>query len=230
MPLSRTYSAPATLTINTPGQKPWVLHNYDGKGGGRMNLVDATVHSVNTVYAQLIEDVGPQRVVELASRLGIRSQLAPYLSTAIGSNAVTVLDMASAYTSFAADGRAHRPGLRHEGGRRERQHPLPQLVDRAPCDVDDDRPQGQPGAPAGRDARDGSERADSTYSLPFRAGKLPSPWSDSSLLAAVTTTTPLKALALSWLRSRAAWVSWSACRGQDMVVICASCTFRASVS
>ena len=43
-------------------------------------------------------------MVELASKLGIKSQLAPYLSTAIGSNAVSVLDMASAYTSFAADG------------------------------------------------------------------------------------------------------------------------------
>jgi penicillin-binding protein 1A len=104
VPLSRTYSAPTTLTITTPGQAPWVLHNYDGTGGGTMNLVDATVHSVNTVYAQLIEDVGPKRVVDLASQLGIRSPLTPYLSTAIGSNAVSVLDMASAYTSFAADG------------------------------------------------------------------------------------------------------------------------------
>jgi penicillin-binding protein 1A len=104
VPLSRTYSAPTALTINTPGQAPWVLHNYDGTGGGTMNLVDATVHSVNTVYAQLIEDVGPKRVVELASHVGIESPLTPYLSTAIGSNAVSVLDMASAYTSFAADG------------------------------------------------------------------------------------------------------------------------------
>jgi len=104
IPLSRTYSAPKTLTINTPGQVPWVLRNYEGTGGGRMNLVDATVHSVNTVYAQLIENVGPKRVTDLATRVGIRSPLTPYLSTAIGSNAVSVLDMASAYTSFAADG------------------------------------------------------------------------------------------------------------------------------
>jgi penicillin-binding protein 1A len=69
-----------------------------------MNLVDATVHSVNTVYAQLIEDVGPKRVTDLATKVGIGSPLTPYLSTAIGSNAVSVLDMASAYTSFAADG------------------------------------------------------------------------------------------------------------------------------
>ena len=109
VPLDRTYPAPAQLTIDTPGQAPWVLHNYDGKGGGPTNLVDATVHSINTVYAQLIQDVGPKPVVELASRLGIRSPLTPYLSTAIGSNAVSVLDMASAYTSFAADGLHHDP-------------------------------------------------------------------------------------------------------------------------
>ena len=67
VPLSRTYSAPATLDDQRRrARQPWVLHNYDGTGGGTMNLVDATVHSVNTVYAQLIEDVGPKRVVELA--------------------------------------------------------------------------------------------------------------------------------------------------------------------
>ena len=109
IPLSRTYSAPKTLTINTPGQAPWVLHNYEGTGGGTMNLVDATVHSVNTVYAQLIEDVGPKRVTDLATQVGIRSPLTPYLSTAIGSNAVSVLDMASAYSSFAADGLHSNP-------------------------------------------------------------------------------------------------------------------------
>jgi penicillin-binding protein 1A len=104
IPPQKTYPAPSVLTIPLVGQPPWVVHNYDGQGGGTMNLVDATVHSVNTVFAQLIMDVGPAQVVQLASRMGVRSQLAPYPSTALGTNAVSPLDMASAYTTFAADG------------------------------------------------------------------------------------------------------------------------------
>ncbi|MCU1430134.1 MAG: penicillin-binding protein family [Actinomycetia bacterium] len=104
VPADTKYQAPAEITLPLRGQAPWVVHNYDGQGGGTMSLVDATVRSVNTVYAQLIMDVGPTPVVQLASRLGIRSKLMPYPSSALGTNGVSPLDMASAYTSFAADG------------------------------------------------------------------------------------------------------------------------------
>jgi penicillin-binding protein 1A len=100
----KVYPAPAHLSIPLRGQAPWVVHNYDGQGGGRMSLVDATVESVNTVYARLIMDVGPAPVVQLAANLGIRSKLMPYPSAALGTNGVSPLDMASAYTSFADDG------------------------------------------------------------------------------------------------------------------------------
>jgi penicillin-binding protein 1A len=105
IPLTRTYTAPGTLTIPQPnGQPPWLVANYDGSGHGRMNLVDATVDSVNTVYAQLVTDMGVQPVVDLAKRMGIRSPQSPVPSAALGSNGATVLDMASAYDTFAADG------------------------------------------------------------------------------------------------------------------------------
>ena len=45
-----------------------------------MNLVDATVHSVNTVYAQLILDVGPAYAVSVARRMGVASPLLAYPS------------------------------------------------------------------------------------------------------------------------------------------------------
>jgi penicillin-binding protein 1A len=106
---AKKYDAPAEITIPQRGQAPWVVHNYDGEGGGRMDLVDATVKSVNTVYAQLITEVGPDQVVKLASKMGVRSQLAPYPSTALGTNGVSALDMASAYTGFAADGLHSEP-------------------------------------------------------------------------------------------------------------------------
>jgi penicillin-binding protein 1A len=112
IPLSRTYDAPASLTIPQPaGQPPWEVKNYDGDGRGRMDLVDATVNSVNTVYAQLVTDIGVQPVVDLAKRMGVRSPQAAVPSAALGSNGATVLDMASAYDTLAADGMHTAPVL-----------------------------------------------------------------------------------------------------------------------
>ena len=48
----------------------------DGEGGGSMTLEQATINSVNTVYAQLIMQVGPKAVVEAARRMGITTRLA----------------------------------------------------------------------------------------------------------------------------------------------------------
>jgi penicillin-binding protein 1A len=104
IPLTRTYAAPAQLTIPVAGQPPWVVHNYDDRSYGRLDLVDATVESVNTVYAQLIEDVDPQRAVALAHDMGVRSKLEAVPSATLGTNVVSPLDMASAYSTFAADG------------------------------------------------------------------------------------------------------------------------------
>jgi penicillin-binding protein 1A len=105
VPLTREYSAPASLTIPQPGgQAPWLVNNYDGSGRGEMNLTEATVDSVNTVYAQLVMDIGAQPVVDLAAKMGIRSPSSPVPSAALGSNGATVLDLASAYGTLAGDG------------------------------------------------------------------------------------------------------------------------------
>jgi len=106
IPLTRTYKAPGEMTIPIEGQEPWEVANYEGKGdGSRMDLTEATVKSVNTVYAQLMMDVGPQAAVDEAKRLGIvTTALAPVPSAVLGTNEVTPLDMASAYSVFAGDG------------------------------------------------------------------------------------------------------------------------------
>ena len=105
IPAGKIYEAPATLTVPMPdGQEPWVVRNYEGQGGPPVNLVDATVHSINTVYARLIEEIGPEPAIDMAQRLGIPGRLKPVPSAVLGSNEVSVLDMASAYSTFAADG------------------------------------------------------------------------------------------------------------------------------
>jgi penicillin-binding protein 1A len=64
---------------------------------------------VNTVYAQLIRDVGAAEVADLAHRLGIGSPLSAVPSLALGTSGVTTLEMAAAYATFANDGRHIAP-------------------------------------------------------------------------------------------------------------------------
>lgn len=104
VPLTKTYDGRSPRQI-TPD---WKLENFEGTAFGRLNLVDATVNSVNTVYGQLGMDVGPQNVANLASAMGITTKLEPNPTIAIGDDAVTLEDMASAYSTFDADG-VHHP-------------------------------------------------------------------------------------------------------------------------
>jgi 1A family penicillin-binding protein len=105
IPADKVYEAPGTLTVPMPdGQEPWIVRNYEGDGGPPVSLADATVSSINTVYAKLIEEVGPQKAIDMAHNLGIAGSLQPFPSAVLGSNEVSVLDMASAYSTFAADG------------------------------------------------------------------------------------------------------------------------------
>ncbi len=108
VPLTKTYNAPARITIPVPGDAPWELANFEEtKGYGRINLIEATVNSVNTVYGQLAMDTGPAKIAFQAAAMGITTDMETVPSIAIGSQPVTVEDMASAYGVFAADGLRH---------------------------------------------------------------------------------------------------------------------------
>ena len=87
-------------------------------GGGTMNLVAATTHSVNAIYAQLGLDVGPENFDETAHSLGITSPLEDFPAEGIGGLRVGVspLEMADAYASFA-DGGIHHDADRDLEGR-----------------------------------------------------------------------------------------------------------------
>ena len=103
IPLSKVYDAPPRLSIPLT-RSTWDVDNYEGGGGGQMNLVDATVQSVNTVYAQLILEVGPSEGVAMAARLGVTTPQDPLPAAVLGANDVTALDMASAYSTLANRG------------------------------------------------------------------------------------------------------------------------------
>jgi penicillin-binding protein 1A len=110
IPLTKVYDGPGHMTIPLT-RSVWEVDNYEGHGGGRMNLVDATVHSINTIYAQLILEVGPNDAVAMAAKMGISSPLQPFPSAVLGTNDVTPLDMADAYATFANRGLAVPPAM-----------------------------------------------------------------------------------------------------------------------
>jgi penicillin-binding protein 1A len=111
----RVYSAPSQYRIpGCTGDRGCVIENYEGGGGGRVSLRRATHNSYNTVYAQLVLDVGVPEVGEMAKKLGITSAWVanPEVhgpSYALGAQEVSPLDMASAFGVFANGGMRVEP-------------------------------------------------------------------------------------------------------------------------
>ncbi|WP_353930647.1 penicillin-binding protein 1A [Okeanomitos corallinicola TIOX110] len=78
--------------------------NYSESFYGWMNMRDALTRSINTVAVKVLIDVGYQPTIKLAQDMGIKSQLKPTYSLALGSNEVNLLELTSAYGSFATQG------------------------------------------------------------------------------------------------------------------------------
>ena len=105
-------SAPFTYKVHPAGNCEdgtwWCVHTYANDYYGWSSIRSATIRSDNSVYAQLTLDVGPQKVAEVARRMGVRSQLdvnGTYVpSIGLGSIAVSPLDLATAYSTLAAQG------------------------------------------------------------------------------------------------------------------------------
>lgn len=100
LPVITTYNGPGTISIPRPEAPLW---NVRG-GCGTVTLVEATVRSCNTVYAQLIMDVGAEEAIGTARALGIESPLESNEAAVLGTNDVTPLDMATAFGTFANHG------------------------------------------------------------------------------------------------------------------------------
>lgn len=87
----------------------------EGSGGesfGEIDLVEATAHSVNTVYAQLNVEITPQKSQDVAIRAGIpKESTNDTLSNVLGTEPVRALDLAGAYATFAAQGTRTEPHI-----------------------------------------------------------------------------------------------------------------------
>src|SRR5262249_4249752 len=87
------------------------VQTFEHTYAGRIPLTQATLLSDNTVFARLTLDVGPKAVAELAHQMGIQSHREPVPSVGLGANAVSPLDLASAYATLADGGVAHQPTI-----------------------------------------------------------------------------------------------------------------------
>ncbi len=86
------------------GTNIWTVTNA-GSSLGVIDLEQATAASVNAVYAQVSNEVGPPAIVDVARRMGItESSLNPVLSIVLGTSEVSTLEMANAYSNFATNG------------------------------------------------------------------------------------------------------------------------------
>ena len=87
----------------------WAPRNSNAKFAGAVTLTDALARSINTVAVKLAERVGVKAIADTAARLGISSPIQSNLSIALGSSEVTLLELTSAYSTFATGGRRAIP-------------------------------------------------------------------------------------------------------------------------
>lgn len=98
------------LVIHQPwGLPDYAPKNFDGRFYGKIPVRKALALSRNVCSVRIAQLVGIDSVVETARLAGITTKLEPNLSLALGSSAVTPLDQAGAYATFARMGVAIKP-------------------------------------------------------------------------------------------------------------------------
>jgi penicillin-binding protein 1A len=87
----------------------WEPRNSDNRYRGMVTLKKALANSINTISAKLIDKVGPEAVVDMAHKLGVKSMIPAQPSISLGAVDITVQDMVAAYSTFANQGVYMKP-------------------------------------------------------------------------------------------------------------------------
>ena len=101
---------PTTIVEDTPVSYPmgdgtrWAPMDDDNRFYGAMTLRYALAQSRNVVAVKLAQDLGIDRVIEYAHRMGVTAPLEPNLSLALGSSVISPLDQATGYATLANQG------------------------------------------------------------------------------------------------------------------------------
>lgn len=98
------------VEIRLAGGEVWQPRNSGGYSEEEMTLTDGLVYSKNTITAQVVDRVGARDVARLARKMGVRrSRLDEVPSIALGTSNVSLLEMVSAYSTFASGGIYREP-------------------------------------------------------------------------------------------------------------------------
>ena len=109
-PCDSIIDAPFTMPAGRHhATEAWTPRNSDNQYRGMVTLKKALANSINTVSAKLMDKVGPEAVVKLTNKLGIKSDIPLQASIALGAVDITVEDMVAAYSTFANQGVYTKP-------------------------------------------------------------------------------------------------------------------------
>jgi penicillin-binding protein 1A len=107
-----TYDSGSPKTLNCRGSS-WPVRNFEGEGAGPSDVDNAMVHSINTVFAQIMVQVGPQAMQSVAEKAGISRDAVtpPECAMALGGlrEGVSPLEQAAGFATFAARGMYAEP-------------------------------------------------------------------------------------------------------------------------
>lgn len=107
--------APTDIIIDSPliynlaKNKTWKPKNYDGKFHGKVSVRTALEKSLNVATIKLLRQVGIDKVIAKARKLGISSKLDNNLTLGLGSASVSLIEMSSAYQAIANGGLHAKP-------------------------------------------------------------------------------------------------------------------------
>jgi penicillin-binding protein 1A len=102
-PCYELLNQPVTLVM--ADGKRWAPSNFDGTFGGKYTLREGIRSSINLIAIRAIMDIAPiQQVIDYAHRMGIKSDLPPYESLAIGTGEVQPLEITAAFGVFPNEG------------------------------------------------------------------------------------------------------------------------------
>ncbi|HUG75411.1 MAG TPA: transglycosylase domain-containing protein [Acidimicrobiia bacterium] len=99
--LNSFWNATSPQKLDFGGTEPWRCANAGGGGAGLRSLERALIASTNTVFCQVAIQVGGEAIVDAAQRMGIRSPLLPIPAIVLGAQAVSPLEMATAFSTLA---------------------------------------------------------------------------------------------------------------------------------
>ena len=116
-----------------PDQPRYRPRNYDNEYEGAVTLRHALEDSRNVPAVWLMNEVGPEVVIDFARRVGFSSPIPPYLSVALGSAEATLMEVTSAYSVFPSQGRRMLPFL------------IERVLDRNGRLLEENRPQSRDG-------------------------------------------------------------------------------------